>query len=269
MRKRQSAVKRIKITGSIEKQESILKNGQDPKKERKSDMKKSTAGKIWIMTGAIYVIVFAVLNLAIFLLINERNSVFWTSYIFICLAFLVRAVSVMLAYRTLETETVFMGIPLGSLANYYFFAAVFVGVVFMIFQTAPFKLAFLMQILVLAIYSVVAIMALMARNVVQDVSDNVRGSVQSIQTLKADVDIYIPQVTDPELKKALQKLSETIRYSDPMSNAAVADIEGQIMQNMNDLRVRIENNQNQEAVQICRDIEVLFLQRNSLLKATK
>ena len=118
-------------------------------------MKKSTAGKIWIMTGAIYVIVFAVLNLAIFLLINERNSVFWTSYIFICLAFLVRAVSVMLAYRTLETETVFMGIPLGSLANYYFFAAVFVGVVFMIFQTAPFKLAFLMQILVLAIYSVV------------------------------------------------------------------------------------------------------------------
>ena len=162
-------------------------------------------------------IVFAVLNLAIFLLINERNSVFWTSYIFICLAFLVRAVSVMLAYRTLETETVFMGIPLGSLANYYFFAAVFVGVVFMIFQTAPFKLAF----------------------------------------------------PDPELKKALQKLSETIRYSDPMSNAAVADIEGQIMQNMNDLRVRIENNQNQEAVQICRDIEVLFLQRNSLLKATK
>jgi hypothetical protein len=54
-----------------------------------------------------------------------------------------------------------------------------------------------------------------------------------------------------------------------MSNAAVADIEGQIMQNMNDLRVRIENNQNREAVQICRDIEVLFLQRNSLLKATK
>ncbi len=109
----------------------------------------------------------------------------------------------------------------------------------------------------------------MARNVVQDVSDNVRGSVQSIQTLKADVDIYIPQVTDPELKKALQKLSETIRYSDPMSNGAVADIEGQIMQNMNDLRVLIENNQNREAVQICRDIEVLFLQRNSLLKATK
>jgi O-phosphoseryl-tRNA(Cys) synthetase len=126
-----------------------------------------------------------------------------------------------------------------------------------------------MQILVLAIYSVAAIMALMARNVVQDVSDNVRGSVQSIQTLKADVDIYVPQVTDPELKKALQKLSETIRYSDPMSNAAVADIEGQIMQNMNDLRVRIENTQNREAVQICRDIEVLFLQRNSLLKATK
>ena len=84
-----------------------------------------------------------------------------------------------------------------------------------------------------------------------------------------DVDVFIPQVGDPALKRALKKLSETIRYSDPMSNEAVADIEEQIMQTVNELRVNIENNKNEEAVQSCKDIEVLFLQRNSLLKATK
>ena len=54
-----------------------------------------------------------------------------------------------------------------------------------------------------------------------------------------------------------------------MSNSAVKDIENQIMQTVNELRVYIENNDNATAIQKCKDIEVLFLQRNSLLKATK
>lgn len=232
-------------------------------------MKKSTAKKSWAMTAAIYVIIFAVFNLLVFIISNERNGVFWMSYAFMCLAFIVQIASMLLSLRSLETETVFMGIPLASLSFYYFFAAIFVGAVFMFFQNAPFKLALVLQVLILAIYAVVAIMALMSRNVVQGVNDTIKENVQAIRTLTVDVDVFIPQVGDPALKRALKKLSETIRYSDPMSNEAVADIEEQIMQTVNELRVNIENNKNEEAVQSCKDIEVLFLQRNSLLKATK
>lgn len=232
-------------------------------------MKKSTAKKSWAMTAAIYVIIFAVFNLLVFIISNERNGVFWMSYAFMCLAFIVQIASMLLSLRSLEIETVFMGIPLASLSFYYFFAAIFVGAVFMFFQNAPFKLALVLQVLILAIYAVVAIMALMSRNVVQGVNDTIKENVQAIRTLTVDVDVFIPQVGDPALKRALKKLSETIRYSDPMSNEAVADIEEQIMQTVNELRVNIENNKNEEAVQSCKDIEVLFLQRNSLLKATK
>lgn len=232
-------------------------------------MKKSTAKKNWVMMAAIYAIVFAVFNLLVFVLVNHKNGVFWMSYVFMCIAFIIQIASMLLALRTLETETVFMGIPLASLSFYYFFAAIFVGAVFMFFQNAPFKLALVLQILVLAVYVVVAILSLMSRNVVQDVNDNLKENVQAIKTLNVDVDMFIPQVNDPELKKALKKASETIKYSDPMSTEAVADIEDQIMQAVNELRICIENNKNREAVQVCKDIEVLFLQRNSLLKATK
>lgn len=232
-------------------------------------MKKSTAKKSWVMTAVIYAIIFAVFNLLVFVIVDQKNGVFWMSYAFMCLAFVIQSVSMLLALRTLETETVFMGIPLASLSFYYFFAAIFVGAVFMFFQNAPFKLALVLQILILAIYAIVAIMALMSRNVVQDVNDNLRENVEAIKTLTVDVDVFIPQVSDPTLKKALKKLSETIKYSDPMSNAAVADIEDQIMQNVNALRINIENSNNVEAIQACKDLEVLFLQRNSLLKATK
>lgn len=232
-------------------------------------MKKSTAKKSWVMTAVIYAIVFAVFNVLVFVIANKKNGVFWMSYAFMCLAFVIQIVSMLLALRSLETETVFMGIPLASLSFYYFFAAIFVGAVFMFFQNAPFKLALVLQILILAAYVVVAIMALMSRDVVQDVNDNLKESVEAIKTLTVDVEVFIPQVSDPALKKALKKVSETIKYSDPMSNAAVADIEAQIMQTVNELRVNIENNRNTEAIQTCKDIEVLFMQRNSLLKATK
>ena len=232
-------------------------------------MKKSTAKKSWIMTAVIYAIIFAVFNLLVFVIANEKNGVFWMSYAFMCIAFIVQIASMLLALRSLETETVFMGIPLASLSLYYFFAAIFVGAVFMFFQNAPFKLALVLQILILAIYVVIAIMALMSRNVVQDVNDNLKENVEAIKTLVVDVDVFIPQVNDPALKKSLKKLSETIKYSDPISNAAVADIEEQIMQTVNELRINIENSRNAEAIQTCKDIEVLFMQRNSLLKATK
>lgn len=232
-------------------------------------MKKSTAKKSWIMTAVIYAIIFAVFNLLVFVIVNKKNEVFWMSYVFMCIAFVVQIVSMLLALRSLETETVFMGIPLASLSLYYFFAAIFAGAVFMFFQNAPFKLALVLQVLILAIYVVIAIMALMSRNVVQDVNDNLKENVEAIKTLAVDVDVFIPQVNDPALKKSLKKVSETIKYSDPMSNAAVADIEEQIMQTVNELRINIENSRNEEAIQTCKDLEVLFLQRNSLLKATK
>lgn len=232
-------------------------------------MKKSTAKKSWIMTAAIYLIAFAVFNLLVFVIANEKNGVFWMSYAFMCLAFVIQFVSMALSLRSLETETVFMGISLASLSVYYFFAAIFVGAVFMFFQNASFKLAMVLQVLILAIYVIVAILALMSRNVVQDVNDNLKENVEAIKTLNVNIDIFVPQVSDPSLKKALKKVSETIKYSDPMSNSAVADIEEQIMQTVNTLRIHIENNNNSEAIQTCKDIEVLFLQRNSLLKATK
>ena len=104
-------------------------------------LKKSTAKKSWIMTAAIYLIAFAVFNLLVFVIANEKNGVFWMSYAFMCLAFVIQFVSMVLSLRSLETETVFMGISLASLSFYYFFAAIFVGAVFMFFQNASFKLA--------------------------------------------------------------------------------------------------------------------------------
>ena len=232
-------------------------------------MKNNMNKKNGIMAALIYVILFAVFNLLVFVIFKVRTPVFWMSYAFMCLAFIVQIVSMILALKSLETETIFMGIPLASLSFYYFFAAIFAGAVFMVFQVAPFVLALVIQVLILAVYAVVAILAIMARDNTQQINDTVKENLAAIQTLKVEIEVLVPQVSDSALKNALKKVVETVKYSDPMSNSAVKDIENQIMQTVNELRVYIENNDNATAIQKCKDIEVLFLQRNSLLKATK
>lgn len=232
-------------------------------------MKKDTGKKVSRMSVALYAILFILFNIVVFVVFDAKTPVFWISYGFMTLAFVVQIVSMVLALRTYDTESVFMGIPLASLSFYYFFAAMFTGVVFMVFQVASVKLAVIIQILILGIYVIVAILATMSREVVQDVNDNVKEKAEAVKILNVNVDVLIPQVSDPALKKALKRVSETIKYSDPMSNTAVQDIEQQIMGTMNELRIYIENDKNAEAIKICKDIEVLFLQRNNLLKATK
>ena len=187
-------------------------------------MKRNTNGKTNVMLGLIYLIVFAVLNMLIFLIFDEKNGVFWVSYGFFCLAFIVQIGSMFLAIRGQDVEAVFFGIPLASLSLFYFFAAVFVAAVFMIFQNAPMKLVVALQIIIVAVYAVVAIVALLSRNVAQDVADNVKVGVTAIKTMQVEVEMLMAQVSDATLKNSLRKLSETVRYSDPMSNEAVLRI---------------------------------------------
>lgn len=232
-------------------------------------MSRVTNKKTGVMFGIIYLVVFAVLNMLIFFIFDEKNNVFWTSYAFICIAFAVQIASMFLAFQALETEAVFFGIPLASLSIFYFFAAVFAGGAFMYFQKASFKLAFALQVIILAVYIVVAIASLMSRDVVQDVNDNIKISTTAIKTMNVDVDVLMGMVTDSGLKNQIRKLGETIKYSDPMSNDAVVDIEDQIVQAIAELRILCENGQIEEAKSQCKATELLFLQRNKLLKATK
>lgn len=233
------------------------------------DMKRTTGKKTGIMMGIIYLIAFGIFNMLVFFLTDERNNVFWTSYAFMSIAFVVQIVSMLLAFKSMEVESAFLGIPLASLSIYYFFAAIFVGAVFMFFQIAPFKLAFALQSIILGVYIIIAIISLFTRDVVQEVNDNIKESVTAMKVLNVDVDSILAMAEDPSLKSALKKLSETVKYSDPMSNEAVSEIEGEIMAVIDEIRIYSENGQNEEAIKGCKNAELLFLKRNKLLKATK
>ena len=222
-----------------------------------------------VMIGIIYAILIGVYNMLVFVIFKNHSGVFWMSYVFMMLAFVVQIIAMYLSFRRADVETVFFGMPLASFSIFYLIAELFVSTIFMIFQNVPPALPLVLQILILAGFAIVAIIAIMARDTVQAIGDNVKEKVVQLKAVNVDVDMLLASCTNPELKAKLRKLSETIKYSDPMTNDAIADVEERIHQKVAELRIYCENNEVEEASKTCSALELLYLERNRKLKISK
>lgn len=230
---------------------------------------KNNKTKNTVAFGLIYVILLGVFNLLVFTISKSRNDVFWLSYGFMTLAFVVQIVSMFLSFKSADVETAFFGIPLASFSVFYLGAELVIGALFMIFQMASLTLALVIQVLVLAVFLIIAIISLLSRDTVQQISDNVKEHVSNLKSVLVDIEMLMDGCTDPELKASLRKLSETVKYSDPISNEAVADVEQRIMRKISELRINIDDNQIADAKQSCADLERLYVERNKKLAISK
>lgn len=230
---------------------------------------KNNKTKNTVAFGLIYVILLGVFNLLVFTISKSRNDVFWLSYGFMTLAFVVQIVSMFMSFKSADVETAFFGIPLASFSVFYLCAELVIGALFMIFQMASFTLALVIQVIVLAGFLIIAIISLLARDTVQQISDNVKEHVSNLKSVLVDIEMLMDGCTDPELKADLRKLSETVKYSDPISNEAVADVEQRIMRKISELRINIDDNQIADAKQSCADLERLYVERNKKLAISK
>ena len=223
------------------------------------------------LMGMIYVILIALYNLVAFLLFNEKGTVFWTSYGFMTVAFIIQIVSMLVAFyrENAKVETVFFGISLASLSLFYFFAELFCSLVFMFFPAVGFIPALLIQAILLGGFLIIAIIALMSRDVVEDMSAGLKEKVAFIRFIQGDLEVLAERTSDRELKAVLAKLAETVKYSDPITLPALAELEDRIMRRLSDLRTCCKAENLAAAQSACTDLNQLFVERNKKLMISK
>lgn len=222
-----------------------------------------------VMNLVIYLLVFLVYNLFVFFFLEPATPVFWISYGFMVLAFVVQMASMWLAFKDRTVEAAFLGIPLASFSVYYFFVELFTSLVFMIFQQIGVKIALFLQILFLAAYLVFAIVALLTRDTTVQMKEELRQNVFAIKSLTVDVEMLMNATADPILKEKLRRLAETVRYSDPMTHDSVAGQEAQIRQELAALQLAVRGGQIKESLALCDTLTALFVERNQRLKLAK
>lgn len=233
-------------------------------------MKKKLNVKQYITISVIFAAVFAIYNIIVLLLVGEKNNIFWISYGFMCAAFAVDVGVTIFSFKSLDTEAVFMGIPLLSFSVFYFFAELFASSVFMLFRNhAGVKLTVSIQVIMLLIYIIFAALALLSRDAVQGIEKDIKTKTAGIKNLSVDVKILEDQCKDSELKGELHKISEAIRYSDPMTTDAVSQLDELIKSKVTELKFQCDSNNKAAAIQVCRQLDSHISERNQRLILSK
>ena len=223
-----------------------------------------------LMTGVIYLVIFGIYNLFVFLVFKDYNNIFWISYAFMLLAYFIHIGCIYSIITHVSVKTVFFGIPLASFSVFFVGAEFFVSLVFMIFkEVAGVKVTVFIQALLLAAFVVIAIISIMTRDTALHVDQKIKENVLFINAIKVDIDMLVERSTDADVTAVLKKLSETVRYSDPMSNSVVAMQEQMILQTMVDLRGAFDDGDMAQVKELARKVELLFIERNKKIMISK
>lgn len=230
----------------------------------------NSKNKKYILATVVYAAIFAIYNIIVLFAFSGKNNVFWSSYAFMCIGFVANVVIMLLSFKNSDVEAVFLGIPLISFSIFYFFAELFVSLIFMIFRNnIGIKLPVIVQTIFLLILVIFSAMALLARITVKEVNDNVKTKVSELKNLSVDVKVLEDACLDKELKTELHKITELIRYADPMTNDSVAELDNIIRGKVSELKMFCNSNNKNDALQACYQISSYLSERNMRLLHSK
>ena len=195
-------------------------------------MKKSHAG-VWVGVASFFLA--AVYSVILFLVKPHLDLTSWVLYIATMIAFLLVGIQMIAVAR--GGSSVITDTALGIVtAIYFFLQLIFGGIVCMSVKDVPTTPVIVGEIILLAVYLVIAFLmyAAQSSNAAQDHND--KKTVQKLRLLESDVQGMIEDTEEPSVKMALKELAEAIHYSDVVSLPGLADVEGRIAQNVAILR---------------------------------
>ena len=223
-----------------------------------------------ILAVAVVLIVYHILA---FLIPFEHEAVFWVGYIFGLIAILVQIVVLLLAFHGTESaRSKFYGLPIARVGILYFAAQ-------MIVSFAAMALAFIWGfptwpvILVSAVLLCLAVLGVIATDATRDEIERqdvqLKKDVNKMRTLQSLGRTLATQTEDQALKAELQKLSDELRFSDPVSSAATADSEAELTSLLDELQRALLDNDAAGASGLCKRARAVLGERNRICKLNK
>lgn len=216
-----------------------------------------------MLGGLILLICLAVFNVIAFVLPSTHGGTFWCGYIFTTIALLLQILFTFIAFGKADNiKKTFFGLPVAELGITYLIIQAIWGLLCLFFTAIPFSVSMIVSTLLLAFYSVAIIVAVIGRDYVTEVDTKIKVKTFFTKSLLVDVETLVAKTENPEIKSELVKLTDIVKYSDPMSSEALQNVEGRINDKYNTLEPAVDNSEIQTVIQICKDLNVLFIERD-------
>lgn len=216
------------------------------------------------MAYAVLAIAFVLFNVIAFAIPTAKTATFWIAYVFTAIAFASQIAIWKFAFKGADTlKSKFLGIPLISVGITYLIVQIIAFAIFMAFAITPTWIAIVVCALILGISAICLIGTETGREEINRVEEKVGKKIFYIKSLQIDVEMLASAEIDTDIKSALTKLAEKIRFSDPISNEALADLEAEIADKVNELKTA------ENKAEIITVLDSLITERNKKAKLLK
>lgn len=136
------------------------------------------------------------------------------------------------------------------------------------FVPVPAWVALVIAIILLAGAAIGVIITDNIRDHVEAIDEQVKAETKAISYFRINTAGLADQAQDPEVRKALERLEDEIRYSDPVSGDATNEIEQEIQAKIESLRTSLTTDKTTLLPQIA-DLSNLVKERNRVCKGYK
>ena len=220
-----------------------------------------------ILVAAIILIAY---HLVVFVAPFPFSDVFWISYGFTLVSFAVAAASIYIAFGKASAKSKFYGFPIAKIGVTYAAAQLVVGMVAMIIGAIiPGWIAVIVYSLALCAAALGLISTEAVRDGIEIQDKKLKEDTALMNDLRTKVNQMANQCDNSDAAKALRRFSEEIRFSDPVSNPALKEIEADLSAAVYQLQDAVVDGDSAVVCELCNKAILTLAERNRLCKLNK
>ena len=200
---------------------------------------------------------------------EKYTASFWIGYGFISLSFVGNLICAYKVFQADSLQKLFYGLSLLRVGYISMVLSFVFGGLCMLISPLPYWVGAILCAIVLAVQILSVAKAHAAVELVTQTDAKIKTQTFFIKSLTVDADTLMASAKSEAVKAECRKVYEAVRYSDPMSNEALASIESQITVKFAELSEAVKADDLEKMVAFANDVLILVGDRNKKCKLLK
>ena len=222
----------------------------------------------------IWVVLLIIFNVVSFVSVGwtgqeKYTPSFWIGYAFITLTFIGQIVCAYFALKNVDIKKTFYNIPLFETSCKGVILTFVVGGLCMLISPLPYWIGIIGCSIILLFNIISVVKAFATVDIVSGLDSKLRTQTFFTKSLTIDADTLMASAKSDSVKTECRKVYEAIRYSDPMSNGALASVETQITLKFADLSEAVKADNIEAVTTLANEVCILVADRNKKCKMLK
>ena len=199
---------------------------------------------------------------------DKYTASFWIGYVVITLAFVGQLVCAIVAFRADNLQKLFYRLPLFRVSYMGLVLSFLFGGLCMFLSPLPYWIGVILCAVVLACTAIAVLRAKAAGDFVSPLDAKIRQQTPWLKAMTAEAQGLVARAAGTQAQTACRAVYEALRYADPMSNDALAEIERKISTQF-DVLARTVQTEDAAIVQAAEQTVILIQDRGRICKLSK